>query len=47
MKHALRVGRKLATALALVIAIGCRPKNQSMLVAYVEGDVFLPDLLSS
>ena len=24
--------------------IGCRPKDRDVLVAYVEGDVFLPDL---
>lgn len=31
-------------ALLLVIALGCRPKNQDMLVAHVQGDVFLPHL---
>jgi hypothetical protein len=44
MKHALRVAKRLAPALVLLVSIGCRPKNQNMLVAYVEGDVFLPDL---
>ena len=44
MKHALRVAKKLAGALALIIAIGCRPKNQNMLVAYIEGDFYSPDL---
>jgi hypothetical protein len=34
--------RYCATALLMVIAIGCKPKNQQMLVAHVEGGVFLP-----
>ena len=44
MKDCSRPCRHLATALLLVIAVGCRPKNQDMLVAYVQGDVFLPVL---
>ena len=44
MKTACSRLRCCATALLLVIAIGCRPKNQDMLVAHVQGDVFLPRL---
>jgi hypothetical protein len=36
--------RQLAIRLLLSIVVGCRPENQNMLVAYVEGDVFLPSL---
>jgi hypothetical protein len=39
--------RYCAAALLLIIAIGCRPKNQDMLVAHVQGDVFLPHLSAS
>jgi len=36
--------RYCATGLLLVVAIGCRPKNQDMFVVHVQGDVFLPHL---
>ncbi len=39
--------RLLAILLILGTAFGCRPKDQTMLVVYVSGDVFLPDLRSS
>jgi hypothetical protein len=39
--------RYCATALLLAIAIGCRPKNQDMLVAHVQGDMFLSHLGAS
>ena len=32
------------TGMLLVIALGCRPKNQELLVSHIEGDVFLPDI---
>jgi hypothetical protein len=34
----------LAIALFLTLGVGCRPENRNMLVAHVEGDVFLPRL---
>jgi hypothetical protein len=30
--------------ISVLAAIGCRPRNQNMLLAYVRGDIFLPDL---
>jgi|SRR5580692_9005766 hypothetical protein len=39
--------RYCAAVLLLIIAIGCRPKNEEMLVANVQGDVFLPRLSAS
>jgi len=36
--------KQLGVWLVLIAAAGCRPKDQNMLVAYVQGDVFLPDL---
>jgi hypothetical protein len=44
MKNYLVPCRQLATWLLLIFAVGCRPKSQDMLVAYVQGDVFLPNL---
>src|SRR5882724_10091706 len=38
-----RLGR-LGVGLALVVIASCRPDNQKMLVAYVQGDVFQPHL---
>jgi hypothetical protein len=35
---------QLAIALLVIATVGCRPKNQTMLVVYVEGDIFLPKL---
>jgi hypothetical protein len=32
------------TGVLLLIALGCKPKNQDLLVAHIEGDVFLPNL---
>lgn len=37
-------GQQLAIVVFLAVFVGCRPANQDMLVAYVEGDVFLPSL---
>lgn len=34
----------IGIALALVVGTACRPKNQEMLVAYVQGDIFLPHI---
>jgi hypothetical protein len=36
--------RAVGIGLLLIVAGGCRPQNQNMLVAYVTGDVFLPNL---
>lgn len=36
--------RHLAIGLLIFIAIGCRPKKRDLLVAYLQGDVFLPHL---
>jgi hypothetical protein len=47
MKNSCSPLRYFATALMLVVAMGCRPKNQDMLVAHVQGDVFLPHLSAS
>jgi len=47
MKNPCSPLRYCATALVLLIAIGCRPENQHMLVAHVQGDVFLPHLSAS
>jgi hypothetical protein len=44
MKNSCSRLRYCAAALLLIIAIGCRPKNEDMLVAHVQGDVFLPHL---
>ena len=44
MKSAFWLSRQVGVWLLLVAATGCRPENQNMLVAYVEGDVFLPNL---
>jgi hypothetical protein len=38
--------RFLASVLILGTALGCKPKDQKMLVVYVSGDVYLPDLRS-
>ena len=44
MKNCSVPWRHLATWLLLTFAVGCRPKSPDMLVAYVQGDVFLPNL---
>jgi hypothetical protein len=36
----------LGLGLLLIFATECRPANQTILVAYVKGDVFLPNLES-
>jgi hypothetical protein len=36
--------QNIGIGLVFLAATGCRPRNQPMLVAYVRGDVFLPDL---
>jgi hypothetical protein len=47
MKNSCSALKCCATAMLLVIAIGCRPKNQDMLVVDVQGDVFLSRLTAS
>jgi hypothetical protein len=44
MKNCFAHWRQLATGLLLMIAVGCRPESKDMLVAYVQGDIFLPHL---
>jgi hypothetical protein len=41
-----RIPTVLGVGLLLIFTAECRPPNQSMFVAYVWGDVFLPDLRS-
>ncbi len=48
--NAARMRRRQSALISLLLffVIGaCRPKNQRMLVAYLEGDVFLPSLHTS
>lgn len=35
------------TVILLVIALACRPADQELLVAHIEGDVFLPNIRHS
>ena len=44
MKNSCSRLRYCTAALLLIVAVGCRPKNEDMLVAHVQGDVFLPHL---
>jgi hypothetical protein len=44
MKYHCGLSRQFAIGLLCILAVGCRPKSQNMLVAYVQGDVFLPHL---
>ncbi len=38
--------KQLGIGVVLIVSLGCKPKNQNMLVAYVGGDLFLPRISS-